>query len=326
MLISKAPAKLILAGEHGVLYHVPAITTSIHWFTTCLWQKADTSSLHLAKEKPFFYSTNDLQAHWQLMTQRHQHWQEHPSSKILHTLYDLPLTVLAWWQVHYPLEQLSCRIDSEIPMGSGLGSSASLIIAMLRGLADWHQIYFSQADFQRIATELEGFAHGRSSGLDVAAILQDQPMQWQNKQAEALTVSTLSGYLVHTGSPSSSTADCVGHVRQHHASNHLLWEKMSQMVNQLKQQIQAQQDPSNSIRQLQTMLTALGIVPQRVQDFTHAIEAKGWAGKQCGAGSISGDAGGFYWLLTYEDPQEICQAFGYPYWSLSTVNALVAKT
>lgn len=321
MLISKAPAKLILAGEHGVLYKVPAITTSIHWFTQCHWQKEETPCLSLQGQTDFYYTPQQLTQHWHTISQRHQQWQMLPESPILQTLYDLPLMVLAWWQTHYPLDPVSCRIDSQIPMGNGLGSSASVILAMLRGLADWHQVSLTQADYQHIATLLEDFAHGKSSGLDVAAILQNGCTWWQDGQAESFTPPPLQGYLIDTGSTQSSTADCVRHVRQHHAQDQQLWTSMRQQVHALKEALYAGNALGEPINNLQALLTRLGIVPEKVQAFNRQIESLGWAGKQCGAGSILGEGGGFYWLIAKNAPAEICQHFGYTYWSLYDVSS-----
>lgn len=325
MLISKAPAKLILAGEHGVLYGVPAITTSINWFTQCYWQASTQLTLEIAGQS-CGYSLQDLSAHWQLITQRHAQWLTQPDTVILQTLNDLPLLVLAWWQKHHPLALLDCRIDSEIPVGSGLGSSASVIIAMLRGLVQWHQQTWSLSDYQRVATELEHFAHGRSSGLDVSAILHEQVIWWQDQQAKSLPLPPLTGYLVDTGRPLSTTAECVRHVRQHHADHSVLWLDMRLAVTELSRALQAQKSPLASVRRLHQLLTTLGIIPPRVQAFTRAIETLGWAGKLCGAGSISGETGGFYWLIASEPPTEICQQFAYPYWSLYDLSSQTSTT
>jgi mevalonate kinase len=94
---------------------------------------------------------------------------------------------------------------------------------------------------------------------------------------------------------------------------------MTQLVHQLSSALLAQSssDIAHVVRQLQGHLTALGIVPEPVQALTTAIEALGWSGKLCGAGSVSGAGGGFFWLLADEDPQSVCDAFGYPYWSLA---------
>jgi mevalonate kinase len=320
MLISKAPAKLIVAGEHGVLYGTPALTIPLQWHTQCHWQENPNATLKSDSQKPLYYDHTFLLAHWQKMQLRHQTWQNDPRHDMLQDGYDLPLTVLAWWQHYYPLACLSCDIRSNIPIGSGLGSSASLILAMLRGLAEWHQVSLSPNTLQDIATELEHFAHGKSSGLDVAAIQYNQGLWWSQSQATPITITPLKGYLINTGKPQSSTADCVRHVRAHHAHHHEIWQQMEQTIYQLKDKLLTQTNIASEVAQLQATLTTIGIVPQKVQVFTQAIEAFGWAGKQCGAGSITGEAGGFYWLLTDREPIEICRRFAYPYWSLDDLS------
>lgn len=319
MLISKAAAKLILAGEHGVLYGVAAITTPIYWYTRCYWQHSGTPAILLG-DHVYPYTEETLAAHWQHLCQRQVQWQHQPSTQILTAVKDLPLMVLAWWQRHYPLAALYCRIESDIPLGSGLGSSASVIIALLRGLADWHGIVLTPLDYQQIATELEGFAHGRSSGLDVRAILSDTCTHWHMAEVRSLLQVRLTGYLVHTGQPESQTADCVRQVRQTHAQDTHIWQQMQQGVDALALALTQSTEAKTPVRQLQGLLTRLGVVPERVQRFTSAIEARGWAGKLCGAGSISGHAGGFYWLLADTEPRDICAEFHYPYWTLDHVS------
>lgn len=64
---------------------------------------------------------------------------------------------------------LGLRIDGDLPIGMGLGSSAALAVAMLRALADGAGRELSQADLAAHAHEIERLFHGTPSGVDSTA-------------------------------------------------------------------------------------------------------------------------------------------------------------
>lgn len=329
MFSSQAPSKLILAGEHSVVYGTSAITTRLAWATHCDIQAANTGSLRLSDGQETQWNSLSLREHWQQLQQRHQMWQQDASQPLLTQLSDLPLAVLALWQQHHDLPPLSIRLRSEIPIGQGLGSSASLIIALIQGLCKATTTPLSTAQIQQMATQCEQLAHGKSSGLDVAAILFSDRLHWkQGKATELSTRYPLPGYLVFTGKTESSTADCVGWVKQHHAQRHELWSAMEEATEQMAlafDQSQSLTGLTKPVEALQNCLAALGVVPEKVQGFAQSAKALGWSGKLCGAGSIQGDGGGFFWLLADQEPQTLCQTFGYDYWRLSDLSACNAQ-
>lgn len=323
MLTSSAPAKLILAGEHAVIYGSPAITTRLNWQTYCDFSLSTSNRLGLTNATEVGWTETTLDAHWQRLSARHQAWKSNHTIQLLQDFVDLPLAVLAWWQKHYPLPTLNCQIRSDIPIGQGLGSSASLIIALLRGLSALTAIALSNETMQQSATELENLAHGKSSGLDVAAILTSVRTSWQAGKASALPYFPLQGYLINTGKAQSNTADCVGYVREHHQDNQSLWLDFSQKTEQLEDALTRQniKEIGNLVSLIQRNLCQIGVVPQHVQSFAQqAQEHYGWRGKLCGAGSIKGDGGGFFWLLADKAPKSLCAQFGYDYWLLSEVS------
>lgn len=325
MFSSQAPSKLILAGEHSVVYGASAITTRLAWATHCEISHDNTGQLWLGDGQAVSWNSDSLVQHWQQLQQRHQHWQQDAKTPLLTQLSDLPLAVLARWQQTYELPTLSIHLKSDIPIGQGLGSSASLIIAMIRALAKATNSQLSQSDIQDMATECEQLAHGKSSGLDVAAILLSDRLVWKQGQfTELPTDTTLPGYLIHTGKAKSNTADCVGWVRKHHAARYDLWSSMEAATKQIAQglnQAHALTALAQPVNQLHQCLTQLGVVPKKVQQFAQSALALGWSGKLCGAGSITGEGGGFFWLLSAQAPNKLCAEYGYNYWPLASLTA-----
>lgn len=78
------------------------------------------------------------------------------------------------------------EIQSSIPIGAGLGSSAALSVAVAR-LAIWKTGANSDQCIP-LATHLEDVFHGKSSGMDVSVIAQAKPILFSMKNgAEVLT-------------------------------------------------------------------------------------------------------------------------------------------
>lgn len=58
------------------------------------------------------------------------------------------------------------KITSNIPMGSGLGSSAAVSVALVRAIADEFKINLNNDEISSIAFEAEKIHHGTPSGID----------------------------------------------------------------------------------------------------------------------------------------------------------------
>ncbi|MBI2712208.1 MAG: hypothetical protein HYX41_05015 [Bdellovibrio sp.] len=75
-------------------------------------------------------------------------------------------------------------IESTIPIGAGLGSSAALCVALTRWMAG--PLRISEPEQIDFATHLEHRFHGRSSGMDVAVIANGEPISFVMGQGSKL--------------------------------------------------------------------------------------------------------------------------------------------
>ena len=78
----------------------------------------------------------------------------------------------------HPLRFLS---RSHFPISRGLGSSASFSVALTRAFLAYQNLPVP-ADIGSIVQKVETLFHGKSSGLDTAAVLNDQPILFRNGQ------------------------------------------------------------------------------------------------------------------------------------------------
>lgn len=140
MLSFQACGKFILAGEHFVLYDLPALVMP--------WLQANLT-LQLA-----------------------------PKGKIAAELVEVWQKI----QSHFPLStenDLGFSIRSNIPQGSGFGSSAALCLNMVKAAASQAQIKLTPQELIDRATEAEAHFHGRSSGVDPTVIALQKPLRFR---------------------------------------------------------------------------------------------------------------------------------------------------
>lgn len=80
-----------------------------------------------------------------------------------------------------PCKDLLIRISSSIPPGKGLGSSASVAIAVIKSLFSYSNTEYTREELLRLANIAETYAHGSPSGIDPLTITSDCPV-WYEKE------------------------------------------------------------------------------------------------------------------------------------------------
>ncbi|WP_316528147.1 mevalonate kinase [Kitasatospora brasiliensis] len=131
---------MILLGEHAVGYGEPAIATPIGLRLTL------TTTLNDRTLKDGGPSTR-------------------PTDPSVRTAVDTAATLFA-----LAPHQVTTEVESGIPPGCGLGSSAAFTVALLRTLADLTDRHPGQDELLDQARAVEAAFHGTSSGLDDAAV------------------------------------------------------------------------------------------------------------------------------------------------------------
>lgn len=83
-------------------------------------------------------------------------------------------------QLNLPCRDLFIRITSSIPPGKGLGSSASVAIAIVRSLFHYTDRTYTNEQLLKLANISETYAHGAPSGIDSLTITSPSPI-WYKK-------------------------------------------------------------------------------------------------------------------------------------------------
>ncbi|HEX6594090.1 MAG TPA: mevalonate kinase [Bacillota bacterium] len=80
-----------------------------------------------------------------------------------------------------PKQDLLIQIQSSIPPGKGLGSSASVAIAVVKSLFAYAGVDYSEEDLLHFANIAETYAHGAPSGIDTLTITSESPVWYEQE-------------------------------------------------------------------------------------------------------------------------------------------------
>ncbi|MEQ8677949.1 MAG: mevalonate kinase [Aggregatilineales bacterium] len=158
--VGDAPAKIILFGEHAVVYGQPAIAAPV----TSLRVYASASENSLGYLRVI---ANELGSVYTI-TQS-----EKLSEKPLETICQLTLR-----HFNRPIPAVDLKLTSEIPIASGLGSGAAISAALARALAGAIGESLSDDVLNTLVYEVEKIHHGTPSGIDNTVIVYEQPIRY----------------------------------------------------------------------------------------------------------------------------------------------------
>jgi mevalonate kinase len=201
MTTATAPGKIILFGEHAVVYGRPAIAAPVS-------QVRATAVIETTAEPGIRFIAPDLGKELQLT--------HLPADDALAMAVQLVQQATGLTK----LPDLKITIQSDIPIASGLGSGAAITVAVIRALAT-HLGQVHLLDNQTVSDltyEVEKIHHGTPSGIDNTVVAYEQPVffvrQQPRNRIEPFVVKRPLRLLIGNTSLRSSTKDVVLDVRR----------------------------------------------------------------------------------------------------------------
>lgn len=174
-------------------------------------------------------------------------------------------------------------IETNLPLGKGMGSSTALVIAIARVLLG--------SDCKDAAKHIEDIMNPGNSGMDFAVIWEGTPILYQKGQpiqTIRLPEDLLGRMeLIDSGMPSEHTPALVAWVRSRKKE---LQEPLS-TIGSCAERIVVGESLAVVLREHHKAQVALGVVPLHTQTLIREIEKKGGAAKVIGAGGRSGGGG-----------------------------------
>ncbi len=167
MTTASAPGKIILFGEHAVVYGRPALAipvTQVHAdveilasTSTGIWIHAPGIHLHA--------DLNSLPS-------------DHPIAAVIHNFLFISRVS--------PFPNLQINIHSSIPVASGLGSGAAVTVALVRAMASHLNYPMTDEEINAFAYDIEKLHHGTPSGIDNTVVTYAKPVYFVKESPSPL--------------------------------------------------------------------------------------------------------------------------------------------
>lgn len=189
-----AHSKIILMGEHAVVYNYPAI------------------ALPFPKARIEALVTFSLTSHHTLASAYYHGPLDQAPLQITNIRRGVELTLES---LKLSFRPLHISIQSTIPVGRGMGSSAAVVVAIVRAICDFYQRSLTDYQLQFIVNQAEVIAHESTSGIDTLVASTDEPIIYRKSQQPYPFAFHLDAYLIVADSgQEGQTKAAVGHVRQ----------------------------------------------------------------------------------------------------------------
>jgi len=276
----KASSKVILIGEHAVVYGKRGISLALDkGVSVCIGRQENGGGLIIHYNGELVEDRTGIDYRF-----------------VESLAFDLSVDV----------EGLLIEIETDIPMGVGLGGSASFAVALIRAFIQYFEIILSKEEIFRLAGRLEGLAHGNPSGIDHATVLLGGPLLFQKKNGDLVWegVAEIENrdilkncFLVNTGKPLESTKDMVEFVASRYKGEARfltrIFDELDSLVDEVYEGLKNGDEEffKKSINKAGLLLEDLGVVSDFSQDISKKLREKGAGVKISGAGGRQDKSG-----------------------------------
>jgi len=279
------PGKLILTGEHSVVYGYPALVASIDKGVSVTIKKG-LGKVDLGKE-------------------------EDPIGLVKKAVDVSGLDG----------SEVDIKIESGLPVASGLGSSAAVSAGVIKAVYDFLGKDLKENDWYELTMECERLAHENPSGVDPAAVIYGGLMKYiKGKGIERLVIAKpLSLLLFQSGRPRESTRDMVIEVVGKRMKREpKVVEGIFKKIGIVTEKIQKVLERRNGVGELfdenGKLLENLGVVGGKVRKISAELRKLDCGVKVTGAGGVTGGSGMMMVYHTDLDiPEKYLKEEGYKY-------------
>lgn len=309
MIEVSAPGKIHLIGEHAVVYGYPAIISAIDKRT-----KIRTEMVTRIRIKNNIYQKKtefDIAEALSAAKKSQELWEEgnekNDFPKLFHFLKS------DFWKrnqatIGLILSSLkikggvSLTIDSDLPIGVGLGSSASLSVALVKAIVALYAPQTSNQKINEIAFEIEKLNHGRPSGGDNSACTFGGTIWFEKGKVVPLPLPDfLKSLIIVLTRRNLSTGDLVQKVRN--LDKNFRDSRIKNIAEATyKMRLALENESSEEVKYLinfaQDNLAELGISSPEIDGIVKEVKKIG------GAAKISGGGGGAV-ICFHQDKKEL---------------------
>jgi mevalonate kinase len=215
MTRSSAPGKIILFGEHSVVYGRPALAVPV----TQVHADVDVSD---SSRPGIWIEAPDVNLQAELNTLA----SDHPIASVIHNFLFLVRVS------RFP--NLAIKIISTIPVASGLGSGAAVTVALTRALASHLKYAMAEEEVNAFTYEIEKIHHGTPSGIDNTVVTYARPVYFvKGHPIETFQVGKPFTIVIADTGISAPTKESVGDVRRLWMNDRSRWETVFDKIGEI---------------------------------------------------------------------------------------------
>ncbi len=240
MATASAPGKIILFGEHAVVYGRPALAVPV----TQVQAK-------VTAEK----TGQDAGKNWAdaVLVQAADIGLSSPLSRLLADSSPHPLATV----IEKTLQRLGINrpaafrvtIRSSIPVASGLGSGAAVSVAIIRALTELFERPLPAEQVNQLAYEIEKLHHGTPSGIDNTVITYAKPVYFVRGQPiETFSVAQPFSLVIADTGIAAPTRESVGDLRKLWQADPSRWEAVFERVGEIVRQARQAIESGETVR------------------------------------------------------------------------------
>lgn len=306
-VVGYAPGKVILFGEHAVVHGQPAIACTLDRGIRVAVSVGDVDDGPVLRSQNGSLPTRCKPDRAGVVGEGPERLRQ--ALALLEELADEGDRAL--------VRRLHFSVDGAIPAGAGLGSSAALAVALLRGV---HQVLGTPIDDDTLvarAFALEKVFHGNPSGVDHTTIVRGGVVLYEKAVGAATGAATpllLPRPLrlaVGVAGPHAGTANAVGalreRMRRHEAAYARVFDGIGALAREAREHLEGGRYAAvGELMDLnQGYVNALGVSTPAIEALCAIARERGALGaKLSGAGG-----GGAVIALVDDDPEPIRRAF-----------------
>lgn len=268
----EAVGKIILMGEHAVVYNMPAIALPFPQakIITRVYEKRGPVKIMSDLYKGDLLGAPDRLSGLTILI-----------SKVM-------------MDFNQPLMDLSIEFKSEIPPERGMGSSAAVAASVVRALFAYFQQPLSEAILLSYVDFAEKINHGNPSGLDARITVLEQPLMFIKGRGFTSINLNLNGYLIAADTGiKGKTKEAVAHVQNRLAKqpdDFYDIKRIGMLVNLALTTIEQQElDQLGALmNENHTLLKTLGVSHPLLDEFCQVALDHGAIGAKLTGGGMGG--------------------------------------
>jgi mevalonate kinase len=280
MTIANAPGKIILFGEHAVVYGRPAIAVPL----AQVQATAEVTELRTEPRGRVRIEAPDIDAsHW-----LHECSQDDPLARVVR------LTLDELEAPDPPALRISVR--SDIPIAGGMGSGAAVSVAILRALSAHLGKPLALDRQSALAFEVEKLHHGTPSGIDNTVVTYNRPVYFvQGEPPETFRIGRPFYLAIGVSDMPSPTSTAVSMVRtgwlEKSERFEDIFDGIADVTNRARTAIEAGRpaDLGPLMDENQALLEELGVSSVVLREMIDAARTAGALGAKLSGAGLGGN-------------------------------------